>query len=181
MGRTLRRDRCRTGVDPLVAGWIVGCDSHFDHSWRLLPCRCSLSRPTSPEHLRRRRDDRLCNCVEPRPRWGVDSCRGVGAFVSRDAGRSHLRHKDPRRGPALTAWSAKARYCDPATGQFLSVDPGIATTLSPYGYVQGDPLNGADPSGTCGGLLGFICTAWQAATTAGALDQALQGVSTVTQ
>jgi len=43
--------------------------------------------------------------------------------------------------------------------------------------VQGDPLDGADPSGTCGGLAGFICTVWQAATTPGALDQALQAVS----
>ncbi|MGA8017223.1 MAG: hypothetical protein WCB85_15060, partial [Candidatus Dormiibacterota bacterium] len=32
--------------------------------------------------------------------------------------------------------------------QFLSVDPDVATTLSPYGYVQGNPLNATDPSGT---------------------------------
>jgi hypothetical protein len=40
-----------------------------------------------------------------------------------------------------------ARYYDPATGSFLSVDPYVAQTLSPYGYVAGDPLNRADPSG----------------------------------
>ena len=39
------------------------------------------------------------------------------------------------------------RYYDPATGSFLSVDPYVAQTLSPYGYVAGDPLNRADPSG----------------------------------
>ena len=55
-----------------------------------------------------------------------------------------------------------ARYYDPATGQFLTVDPDVATTLSPYGYVDGNPLNGTDPSGDCGGLFGFVCTAWDA-------------------
>ena len=43
-----------------------------------------------------------------------------------------------------------ARYYDPSTGQFLSVDPLVAKTLSPYGYVQGNPLNSSDPSGDCG-------------------------------
>ncbi len=46
--------------------------------------------------------------------------------------------------------SVLARYYDPTTAQFLTVDPDIATTLSPYGYVQGDPLNSADPTGMCG-------------------------------
>jgi RHS repeat-associated protein len=41
----------------------------------------------------------------------------------------------------------RARYYDPATAQFLSIDPGVAKTLSPYGYVAGDPLNLSDPSG----------------------------------
>ena len=45
-----------------------------------------------------------------------------------------------------------ARYDDPTTGQFLTVDPKVATTLSPYGYLAGNPLNGTDPSGKCGGL-----------------------------
>jgi RHS repeat-associated protein len=43
-----------------------------------------------------------------------------------------------------------ARYYDPTTAQFLTLDPDVATTLSPYGYVAGDPLNGGDPSGLCG-------------------------------
>jgi len=42
-----------------------------------------------------------------------------------------------------------ARYYDPAVGQFLTVDPDVATTLSPYGYVSDDPVNSADPSGLC--------------------------------
>jgi RHS repeat-associated protein len=44
----------------------------------------------------------------------------------------------------------RARYYDPTVGQFLSVDPLVAKTLSPYGYVQGNPLNSSDPSGDCG-------------------------------
>lgn len=41
----------------------------------------------------------------------------------------------------------RARYYDPATAQFLSRDPAVATTRSPYGYTQGNPLNGTDPTG----------------------------------
>jgi hypothetical protein len=47
-----------------------------------------------------------------------------------------------------------ARYYDPATGQFLTVDPMVATTLSPYGYVAGNPLNATDPTGLMCGLWG---------------------------
>ncbi len=43
-----------------------------------------------------------------------------------------------------------ARYYDPATGQFLTVDSKVATTLSAYEYVGGNPLNEGDPSGLCG-------------------------------
>ena len=45
--------------------------------------------------------------------------------------------------------SVLARYYDPATGQFLTVDPKVATTLSPYGYVSGNPINETDPAGRC--------------------------------
>ena len=44
----------------------------------------------------------------------------------------------------------RARYYDPATGQFLTVDSKVATTLSAYEYVGGNPLNEGDPSGLCG-------------------------------
>jgi RHS repeat-associated protein len=43
----------------------------------------------------------------------------------------------------------RARYYDPATGQFLSRDPVVATTREPYSYVQDNPLNGGDPTGLC--------------------------------
>ncbi len=49
------------------------------------------------------------------------------------------------------------RYYDPSTGQFVSVDPMESSTLTPYGYATGDPVNGSDPSGkytvgVCGGI-----------------------------
>jgi uncharacterized protein RhaS with RHS repeats len=39
------------------------------------------------------------------------------------------------------------RYYDPATGQFLSMDPLDAVTNQPYSYVNNDPANVTDPSG----------------------------------
>ena len=44
----------------------------------------------------------------------------------------------------------RARYYDPATAQFLTLDPMVSQTGTPYSYVSNDPLNGTDPSGQCG-------------------------------
>jgi RHS repeat-associated protein len=41
----------------------------------------------------------------------------------------------------------RARYYDPSTGQFLTLDPMVASTGQPYAYVANNPLNGVDPSG----------------------------------
>jgi len=41
----------------------------------------------------------------------------------------------------------RARWYDPAAGQFISVDPLQAVTGSPYSYAGDNPLNQADPSG----------------------------------
>jgi len=43
----------------------------------------------------------------------------------------------------------RARYYDPATAQFLTSDPDMGLTMSPYAYALGSPLNLADPSGLC--------------------------------
>jgi RHS repeat-associated protein len=45
----------------------------------------------------------------------------------------------------------RARYYDPATGQFLTRDPEEPVTGTPYAYVGGDPLNRTDPFGLCWG------------------------------
>jgi uncharacterized protein RhaS with RHS repeats len=43
----------------------------------------------------------------------------------------------------------RARWYDPATGQFISVDALVGITDQPYEYVGGDPVNGSDPLGLC--------------------------------
>jgi len=51
------------------------------------------------------------------------------------------------------------RYYDPATGQFLSVDPLVDETGQPYAYTGDDPVNNSDPTGmiTCGGWIPIGC------------------------
>jgi len=45
----------------------------------------------------------------------------------------------------------KARIYSPTLGRFLQTDPiGYGDGLNWYNYVHGDPVNGSDPSGTCG-------------------------------
>ena len=44
----------------------------------------------------------------------------------------------------------RARYFDPATAEFLTVDPLVNSTQTPYAYVGDNPLNGADPTGLTG-------------------------------
>jgi RHS repeat-associated protein len=66
----------------------------------------------------------------------------------------------------------RARSYDPATAQFMSVDPLAAVTRSPYGYVGDSPLNGTDPAGLCEFL---ECAANFAA---GAADTVTGGYST---
>jgi hypothetical protein len=75
---------------------------------------------------------------------------------SRSKARSYLSSSPSLCGPnALGKYNILARYYDPATAQFLTVDPDLAKTLSPYGYAGGDPLNAADPTGR------GLCLIWQ--------------------
>lgn len=41
----------------------------------------------------------------------------------------------------------RARYYDPATGQFLTRDPLASLTREPYGYAGNNPTNYTDPTG----------------------------------
>jgi RHS repeat-associated protein len=52
----------------------------------------------------------------------------------------------------------RARYYDPQTCQFLSVDPFVGMTGEPYAYTAGDPLNLTDPAGLLGwgDVTGFV-------------------------
>jgi RHS repeat-associated protein len=44
----------------------------------------------------------------------------------------------------------RARYYDPQTAQFITVDPLVGTTQEPYGYAGVNPLNVVDPLGLWG-------------------------------
>jgi RHS repeat-associated protein len=54
-----------------------------------------------------------------------------GQYTSSDTGLIYLR----------------ARVYDPATAQFLTIDPMVSLTQQPYAYVGDNPLNLADPNG----------------------------------
>lgn len=45
----------------------------------------------------------------------------------------------------------QARWYDPATGQFMVVDPKVQSTWQPYAYASDDPVLATDPSGQDGG------------------------------
>ncbi|MEA2645411.1 MAG: hypothetical protein QOE92_494 [Chloroflexota bacterium] len=52
-------------------------------------------------------------------------------------------YRDPESGLIYL----RARYYDPATGQFTSRDPMVSDTWQPFAFVAGSPLNRVDPSG----------------------------------
>ena len=51
------------------------------------------------------------------------------------------------RRETATPWYPDGRYYDPATSQFLSVDPLVDVTQQPYGYANENPANESDPTG----------------------------------
>ena len=53
------------------------------------------------------------------------------------------------------------RYYDPATAQFLSVDPAVSLTQAPYSYANDDPVNEDDPLGLWGwNPISDVAQAW---------------------
>ena len=48
-----------------------------------------------------------------------------------------------------------ARWYDPNTGQFMSVDPLEQLTQQPYSYAGDDPINNTDPTGLDDAVLGL--------------------------
>jgi hypothetical protein len=54
--------------------------------------------------------------------------------------------------PRVRGYSVR-RYYDPQSGQFISVDPAVDQTETPYAYVDGDPVDAVDP-------LGLGCGSW---------------------
>lgn len=78
--------------------------------------------------------------------YGTPTCEGTtttplgyeGQYTSSDTGLIYLR----------------ARTYDPATAQFLSVDPLAPITEAPYTYAKDSPVSYADPSGLIFGISG---------------------------
>ncbi len=73
------------------------------------------------------------------PYGGVSSSSGTVSTPLLYAGQ----YRDGESG----LYYLRARYYDPTTAQFLTVDPAVANTMSAYGYSQGNPLNMSDPRG----------------------------------
>ena len=63
----------------------------------------------------------------------------------------HRHHTAPIRGPvpgpATGFYYLRNRYYDPATAQFLTIDPAVSQTQAPYTYTSDSPLNATDPEG----------------------------------
>ena len=71
--------------------------------------------------------------LSPKTRWGVEF--QAHPFAEPMNGKSYVR----------------ARWYDPGTGTWLTPDPiGYRDSSNLYAYAGGDPVNGRDPSGTCG-------------------------------
>jgi RHS repeat-associated protein len=81
--------------------------------------------------------------------YGTRTATGTAASPFGFAGQ----YRDPESG---LIWM-RARYYDPATGQFITLDPQVTLTRSPYSYADGDPTSETDPTGD-----GFLGDAWQA-------------------
>jgi uncharacterized protein DUF4951 len=64
-------------------------------------------------------------------------------------------HEEIVFNPRVRGYSVR-RYYDPATGQFISVDPLVDQTEAPYAYASGDPVENSDPAGLF--CVGPICT-----------------------
>ncbi len=62
---------------------------------------------------------------------------------------NHLYYDGQYLDATSDLYCLKARWYDPATAQFTSVDPLVAKTLQPYEYAGDDPVNGGDLSGMC--------------------------------
>jgi hypothetical protein len=93
--------------------------------------------------------DRQGNTACPRRAYAQTSAE-LGAFRPASLQRrSSNRSPIPElRGTAREV--CVARYYDPATGQFLSIDPDVALTDAPFNYAGDDPVNESDPTGLSG-------------------------------
>ena len=74
---------------------------------------------------------------------------GIEPCLSRAIAANHFFYDGQYLDATSGLYHLRARWYDPATAQFTSVDPPVAKTLQPYEYAGDDPVNGGDPSGMC--------------------------------
>ena len=68
----------------------------------------------------------------------------------RSGSGTNLRFGGQYRDAESGLYYLRARYYDPTYGRFLTVDPVVSATHTPYGYANDDPINFADPTGEFG-------------------------------
>lgn len=85
--------------------------------------------------------------------WGYDAF-GTSSFgISLSAFGFAGQYTDPSSGLS----DLRARFYQPSTGSFTTVDPAFAATDSAYTYAGGDPVNTSDPTGLCVRTLSGAC------------------------
>jgi len=87
----------------------------------------------------------------PRKHAFARSRRNVGAFCLAGLHRPRSAAANYDASSALASEAGVARWYDPSTAQFMSLDPLVAETGQPYGYANENPVNQADPTGLGGG------------------------------
>jgi hypothetical protein len=85
-------------------------------------------------------------------RRGGVACR-ISERTSRCIGNPGIYLPNSHRVTNFSRGCSINRYYDPATGQFLSIDPAVAVTKQPFIFANDNPLNATDPLG----LKGWYC------------------------
>jgi len=78
---------------------------------------------------------------------GTYSYDSYGTVATHTGGTAGLTWQGQYQDSDSGLYYLRARMYDPATGQFLTIDPLVAATRDPYGYAREDPANGSDPTG----------------------------------
>jgi RHS repeat-associated protein len=87
------------------------------------------------------------------PPASTNAKAGPPPCLSRAIQANHFLYDGQYQDTISGLYYLRARWYDPATGQFTSIDALVAITGEPYSYAGGDPTNAAD-------ILGLQTTLW---------------------